>query len=141
MSNWATPDDVIDRWVGDNPPTDTDQVQLLLDDAETIILSEYPNIQARINANEISAEIVKVVVVRMVTRLMRNPENLAYWQQQAGPFAQSRNFGEQKDIWLTPDEISMLAPKARGKAFQIDAAPQIQDPYFDDYIWIPTRVL
>jgi hypothetical protein len=140
MSTWATTTDVIDRWVGDNPPTDTDQIQLLLDDAEAVILSEYPSIQSRINTGEISAGIVKLVVTRMVIRLMRNPENLSSWQQMAGPFQQGRSFGAERDIWLTSDEMKMLAPNTKGKAFQIDLAPNAVDPTFEDYIWVEKHV-
>lgn len=135
MSTWATTTDVIDRWVGDNAPTDTDQIQLLLDDAEAIILGEYPSIQARIDAGTLSADIVKLVLVRMVTRLMRNPENLTSWQMNAGPFGQNRSFGQERDIWLTPDELAMLAPNVRGKAFQIDLAPQAIAPVIEDTVW------
>tara|TARA_R110000868_G_C10645376_1_gene744471 strand:+ start:212 stop:634 length:423 start_codon:yes stop_codon:yes gene_type:complete len=135
MSTWATPTDVIDRWVGDNAPTDTDQIQLLIDDAEVIILGEYPSIQTRIDDGDLSALLVSLVVVRMVTRLMRNPENLTYWQMNAGPFGQGRTFGDQRDIWLTADEMNMLAPNRRGKAFEIDLAPNAVAPVIEDTVW------
>jgi hypothetical protein len=137
MSTWATPTDVLDRWVGDNAPTDTVQIQLLIDDAEIIILGEYPSIQTRIDAAQLSLQLVSLVVVRMVTRLLRNPENLTYWQQQAGPFGQARNFSESRDIWLTTDEIKMLAPNKAGKSFEIDLAPNAVAPVIEDHVWQP----
>ena len=45
---WATPDDVIDRWIGDGAPTDTAQVGLWIADAETLIRFEYPDIDTRV---------------------------------------------------------------------------------------------
>jgi len=136
MSNWATPANVIARWVGDNPPEDTDQIQLLIDDAEAVILSEYPSIQARIDSNKLSESVVTLVVTRMVIRLLRNPENLTYWQQQTGPFGQARNFSETKDIWLTADESNMLAPNRKGNAYEVNVGVNAISPSANDMIWI-----
>jgi hypothetical protein len=122
--SWTTFEDVTDRWVGQNEPTDEALVDALILDAESVILSVYPAIQTRIDADTISINVVKMVVVRMVSRVLRNPENLTYWQQQTGPFGQARNFGTNgSDIWLTEDEKNMLAPSNRGKAFSVDLAP------------------
>jgi hypothetical protein len=126
---WATFQDVTDRWVGQNEPTDEDVVNALLLDAEAIILAEYPAIQARIDAGSLPLQVVTMVVCRMVSRILRNPENLTYWQQQTGPFGQGRNFKD-SDIWLTTDELNLLAPKKRGKAFEIDLAPYAVDGRF-----------
>lgn len=120
---WATFADVTDRWVGSGAPTDEAQVEALISDAEAVILSEFPAIQDRIDAGTLAQQVVTMVVVRMVSRILRNPENLTYWQQNTGPFGQGRSFGSDKDIWLTADELSMLAPKKRGKAFEVDLAP------------------
>lgn len=118
--SWATFADVTDRWVGTNPPTDEALVESLIGDAEAVILSKFPKIQDRIDSATLPLGVVTMVVVRMVSRVLRNPENLSYWQQQTGPFGQARNFGSQVDIWLTEDERSMLAPNNTGKAFQVD---------------------
>lgn len=123
---WATFNDVKDRWVGQSEPTDQDQVAALIQDAEAVILAEFPKIQERIDANTLPLSVVTMVVVRMVSRVLRNPENLTYWQQQTGPFGQGRNFKE-SDIWLTTEERNLLAPKKRGKAFEIDLAPYAVD--------------
>ena len=122
---WATFSDVTDRWVGSDTPTDTALVNALIADAETIILSVYPRIQERITAGTLSADTVNLVVVRMVSRVLRNPENLTYWQQNTGPFGQGRSFGTEKDLWLTQDEKNLLAPVVRGKAFSLTTAPDM----------------
>lgn len=119
--SWATPQDIVDRWVGNDVPTDTDLMEALIADAEAVILAEFPKIQDRIDDNELPLGTVVMVVSRMVTRLLRNPENLSYWQQQTGPFMQARNFaGAASDIWLTDNELSLLAPKSRGKAYEVN---------------------
>jgi hypothetical protein len=129
---WATFQDVTDRWVGQNEPSDEDVVNALIMDAEAVILAEYPGIQGRIDAGTLPLALVTMVVCRMVSRVLRNPENLTYWQQQTGPFGQSRNFGTASDIWLTGEEEEMLAPKRKGKAFEVNLAPHATS--FSNYI-------
>lgn len=134
--SWATPQDIIDRWVGNDVPTDTALMTALIADAESVILSEYPGIQTRIDDSELPLNTVTMVVVRMVTRLLRNPENLTYWQQQTGPFGQARNYGTGNgDIWMTDNELSMLAPKRRGKAYEVDQGYVSAELLSDDLIW------
>jgi hypothetical protein len=128
---WTTFADVTDRWVGSDAPTDQNLVEALIDDAEAVVLAEYPAIQDRIDAATLPLNLVKLVVVRMVSRVLRNPENLTYWQQTTGPFGQARNFGTGgSDIFMTEEEEGLLAPKKRGKAFEVNVAPnaRIQEP-------------
>ena len=123
---WATYADVTDRWVGPNEPTDEDLVSALLADAEAVILSEFPQIQDRIEAGTLPQNVLTMVQVRMVSRVLRNPENLTYTQQMTGPFSQAKNYGTNgnTDIWLSDEERNLLAPKrSKGKAFEIDLAP------------------
>ena len=126
--SWTTPQDVQDRWVGAGVPTDTDLIQALIDDAESVILSDYPGIQVRIDDDELPINTVILVVCRMVTRLLRNPESLNYVQQTTGPFGQARNFGDNVDIWLSADEKSLLAPNRSGKAYSFNSAPDMRSP-------------
>jgi hypothetical protein len=122
--SWATFEDVTDRWIGPNAPADDDLVTALIADAESVILSEYPRIQERIDAETLPLSTVILVVVRMVSRQLRNPEGLTYWQQTTGPFGQARNFGSApQDLWLTPEEKNLLSPRRKGKAFSVDLAP------------------
>ena len=122
--SWTTPQNVLDRWIGPGAPDDEDLIQALIEDAEVVILSKYPLIQERIDDDRLPLASVILVVVRMVTRQLRNPEGLTYWQQTTGPFGQARNYGNAaQGIWLTDEEEEMLSPKARGKAFEINLAP------------------
>ena len=144
MTTWTTFADVTARWVGGGVPTDEALVDALIDDAETVILSAFPRIQERIDALTLSEDVVTLVTVRMVTRVLRNPENLTYHQQTTGPFGQARNFGSSgSDIWLTDDERNLLAPVTRGKAFSIDLGPDkssgnilITEPDTTEPVWI-----
>lgn len=120
---WTTPQDIRERWIGDDTPENDELLRALISDAESVILSSYPAIQARIDANTLSQGVVTMVTCRMVSRVLRNPENASYLSQTTGPFSQARNLG-QTDIWLTSDEEQLLAPtSSSGKAFSVDLAP------------------
>lgn len=125
---WTTFDDIVARWVGPGAPTDEELVTALILDAEAVITSEYPAINGRIFSGTLPLQVVQMVTARMVTRVLRNPESVTYWQQQTGPFGQARNFGDNRDIWLTENEKDMLAPNTRGKAFMLNLAPDGSSP-------------
>ena len=134
---WTTFDDIVDRWVGAGVPTDEDLVGALIGDAETVILAEFPRIQERIDDESLSVDVVKFVVSRMVSRLLRNPEGLSYVQQSTGPFSQARNYsGAAADVWLSADEKAMLAPGGVGKAFSVNLGPDMQPPSVASDVWV-----
>lgn len=72
---WATPDDVIDSWIGDDAPDDPLLVEKWIARAERLIRRECPSIPARItsDAEPDLADTVNDVVVAVVTRVFRNP--------------------------------------------------------------------
>lgn len=72
---WATPDDVIDSWIGDDAPDDDLLIAKWIGRAERLIRREFPSLADRIasGAEPDLAETVNDVVVSMVTRVFRNP--------------------------------------------------------------------
>lgn len=125
---WTSPQDILDRWVGGEPAVSTEQLEVLIGDAETVILGEYPKIQDRIDSGDLNIETVVMVVSRMVSRLLRNPEIAGYVQQSTGPFAQSINYGSNIDIWMLDNEKQLLSPKRGKKAFEIDLGSNAVSP-------------
>lgn len=137
--HWTSFDDVVARWVGSGAPTDEALVDALILDAEAIIKAEYPAIQTRIDTNALNLDVVKMVVVRMVTRVLRNPEAVSYWQQNTGPFGQARNFGDNTDIWLSENEKNLLAPSNRNKAFEVNQGYDATPGSSEDLIWLTIK--
>lgn len=138
--HWASFEDVVARWVGNDAPTNEELVDQLIHDAEHVILAEFPKIQERIDEELLDASVVKMVVVRMVTRVLRNPESLTYWQQTTGPFGQARNYGENNgDIWLSENEKALLAPKRTGKAYEVNQGFNAVSGTSNDLIWMTVR--
>ena len=72
---WATSDDVIDSWIGDDAPDDPLLVEKWIARAERMIRREFPSIPARIvaDAEPDLADTVNDIVVAVVTRVFRNP--------------------------------------------------------------------
>lgn len=72
---WATPDDVIDSWIGDDAPDDDLLIAKWIGRAERLIRREFLSLADRIasGAEPDLAETVNDVVVSMVTRVFRNP--------------------------------------------------------------------
>lgn len=135
MPTWTSFTDVTSRWVGNDVPTDETLVETLLGDAEQIILSTYPGIQARITAETLPVERVVMVVVAMVTRLLRNPEFVRTIQETVGAFSQSRTYlGNDSGLFLSDSEAALLRPNSPSKAFQVDMGYDAGSPA--DLVWI-----
>jgi len=126
---WATPDDVIDAWVGpDAAPDDEGQVSLWLARAERRIRAAVPDIQARIDAEEPDLlENAVDVAVAMVTRVYRNPSGhrSVSGQETTGQFSGSNTitFGGNNPgaLELLDDERDLLAGSSGDAgAFEVD---------------------
>lgn len=88
----VTADDVKARWLtslGPIPATD-EELATLAEDAEGLILDEFPDIPERITDGRMKKATVVRVAARMVLRLLRNPEGTRTVQESAGEFSQSR---------------------------------------------------
>ncbi|QAB17481.1 hypothetical protein Leucomu_05695 [Leucobacter muris] len=137
MSVWATPTDVTDAWLADDPPPTTGKIQTWIDKAEREIRRQVPDIQARIDAEvdddpegEGLLQDAIDVVVEMVTRVFLNPrrersrsENIG-----TGPLSEAVTVtagGENPGkLYLAADELAKLQPPVeRGGAFEIDLMP------------------
>ena len=124
---WSAPDDVRSRWVSDSPLTvDDAALNVLLEDAEDLVLSEFPDISERI-PSPIPVLRVKRVIARVVIRHLKNPDGVRVQMETAGPFSDQRTFSGDSPgaLYLTDQDRSDLSPSvAPGKAFQIDMTPK-----------------
>lgn len=122
---WVTPEQVLDRWAGSNKPSDEDLVELWIGDAETLVRSEFPDIDDRLEADEPAlADRVEWVVVRVVTRGLRNPDGVRQQAETTGPRSESLTFVAPRpgDLYLTAQERQMLSGRpgaARPRAFTV----------------------
>lgn len=130
--SWTDPSDVTDRWAGSGQPHDTALIQRLIEDAEEIIRFEYPDIVDRVDDGEsgiapedpLPIERIRLVVSRMVSRHLRNPDGVRQITESTGPFSENRTFAGDLpgQLLLLDEERRMLgylpgAPKQ--KAFTV----------------------
>lgn len=135
---WTTAQDVLNSWIGGDAPTDLAKVDAWIGKAERLIRREVPDIQARIDAEAPSTELLdttKDVVAAAVTRVFRNPEGRRSMSVGTGPFSENVTFGGDQPggLFLTDDELSSLQGfKAGQRAFTIDMIPSTS-PYSPFY--------
>ena len=121
---WTTPQDVLDRWVGDGRPTDEALLEKLIGDAEDHLVFEYPDLPDRVLGGDPPVARVQRVVAAMVTRVLRNPKGVRQQQITTGPFQRGETFAGDRpgELTLTDEERALLgySPGAPGqKAFTI----------------------
>lgn len=121
---WTVAQDVIDRWVGPGAPSVTSQIDLLIEDAEQLIVEKFPKIQDRIDDGSLKPVTIKRVVSGMVARVYQNPENLSYFQRTTGPFGSGKTFRDSgvSGLGLSDSDIAALSPRIGG-AFSVDLLP------------------
>lgn len=73
MGQFANTSDIATRWQGYVQSQHQQPAQAYIEEAEAIILQQYPNLQSRINKG-FPKVIVTGVVVDMVKRVLQNPE-------------------------------------------------------------------
>jgi hypothetical protein len=134
MPGWSTvvAADVTGAWIGDNAPTDADLINVWIGKAEREIVSRVPDIEARIAAeateDPVSTALLadaKDVVVAMVIRVFRNPDNVRQSTTTTGPFSESRTVGGDNpgSLELTSDEVKKLSGSGSGRAYEINLIP------------------
>ena len=124
--SWATPEDVIDRWVGPGAPADEDLIQRWLDDASVIIRAEVPDIDDRVDDPGTPPDLATVVFVqaRMVMRCLQNPRGVR--QEGVGPYNTTYAGDHPGTPWLTDEERALLLGepvRGRQRAFTVDTTP------------------
>lgn len=123
---WVTADDVIAAWIGNDAPSDSDQVQLWIEKAERLVIQTVPGVVEWVGGDPMRREIAGDVVTAMVIRKFRNPEGYRTFNanQTSGPFSgnQSVTVGGDHpgELYLTDVERASLgASTRRRKAFSV----------------------
>lgn len=126
MSIWVQPQDVLDRWTGDDAPAVNDKILItLIDDAEILLEARFSNIAERIQNETLKDGILKIVVSAMVQRAYNSePTNKASYSYTSGPFSEQGSYSGssgEDGMSLTQKEIALLAPKGSlSRAFSVN---------------------
>lgn len=87
MALYAAVSDVADRYEGELSASAQRWIATLLEDAESVLYSEIPSLDARVADGRTSADTVRRVECSMVLPVLRNPSG--YASQSAGEFSYS----------------------------------------------------
>lgn len=112
MAMWFT-DDPADVWE-DQDAAMLRKIARWIDQAETIISTKFPTIQARIDTETISVKAVAGVVEEMVSRAVDRElrggvesEQMPEWSV---GYETGQGMGKGSRLYLTTDEFALLAP-------------------------------
>lgn len=140
MAVWATAQDVLDAWIGEDAPTDEAKVETWAGKAERLIRRTVPDVVSRVEVGETDlAENLNDVVVAMVTRVFRNPQGVRQVNTTTGPFTENVTFGGDTpgSLVLLADELVLLSPEgesAKASPTTVDMIPPTS-PFHPD--WTP----
>lgn len=86
--------DVKDRWLLGAMPVEDRQIEVLLEDAEQEIATEYPHIyKAAASPDAVEHGRVIKVACQLVIRVLRNPHGYRSISDGTGPFSDLRTYG------------------------------------------------
>lgn len=85
MARYATVADVAARLGRELTEAEKERVGALLDDAETILRTRIPDLDEQVSTGRIPADVVRLVLVSMVLRVVRNPGG--YRSESAGDYS------------------------------------------------------
>jgi len=115
MADFATVDDIASTW---RPLTEQEREAAggLLPLGSAVIRHRFPSIDSRIDAGHLDPNLVKLVLVQMVIRVLRNPEGLRVMS--LGAYSETRESSpDHLGLHLTDDEVAVLAPRSRAGGF------------------------
>lgn len=111
---WVTYEDIVNRWTsGESYPISQTVTETLIEDAEVLILREFPTIQTRITSGELNLSLVKQVVARMIKGYVINGNGLSQHSQTVGPYTNSESYSTKTsryELMLTANDRALLAP-------------------------------
>lgn len=146
MSVWASVADIEAVYEDEVP----DRAAALLDQAETLLNAQVPTIGARITAETLDPDLVRITLVDAVIRVLRNPRGFS-WERE-GDYSYGMPLNRGKDpgtggISFHPSELERLRATAGasvgtiplGDPYKLPAAHRwsgpLLDTWSDKYLW------
>jgi hypothetical protein len=101
------------------------RAEALLRFAEAIIKQRFKDLDARVQAGELTPDIVVMIEANMVRRAMVVPvEGVTQQAETNGPFSTSQTFANPMgNLYLSKDDLRLLGVTKSGRAFAVDMTP------------------
>lgn len=114
-TQWATAQDVRDRWLAGPLSVDDEQIDVLLADVEDFLVGEFTDLDDRLADGSLTTARLRRVVVRIAIRVLRNPSGYRQVTSGTGPFTGSATYGGDQpgEIFVTDEDRKDLV--GRGK--------------------------
>lgn len=94
------------------------QIASWIDQAEALIASRIPNLGALVAAGRLSAEVVRMVIVWVVARKVKNPDGKQNERVDDYSYGFDEN-AKRGAIFLTDEEWDLLIPRAASSSFTV----------------------
>ncbi|MDO5535373.1 MAG: hypothetical protein Q4F65_12070 [Propionibacteriaceae bacterium] len=140
MDTWTTPDDVKTRWIGTAALPDDTIIQAWIEDAETLIFAEFPDLADRLtdDPNQQWRKRVTYVAAQLTIQALKNPDGVRQQAQTAGAFTNSVTFGTEtisQAMSLTPAHRALLqVGRVRHVGIDMTPPPPAEHPL--DGSWV-----
>ena len=114
-TQWATAQDVRDRWLAGPLSVDDEQIDVLLADVEDFLVGEFTDLDDRLADGSLTTARLRRVVVRIAIRVLRNPSGYRQVTSGTVPFTGSATYGGDQpgEIFVTDEDRKDLV--GRGK--------------------------
>ena len=107
--------DVRARWLSGPLSVDDEQIEILLGDVEDFLAGEFPDLDERLADGRLTDSRLRRVVVRIASRVLRNPDGYRQVSSGTGPFTGSATYAGPApgEIYVTDEDRKDLV--GRGK--------------------------
>lgn len=117
---FVTYQDVVNRWNGHGNnttfPVSKTVTDTLIEDAEALILREFPTLAERVESKNLNPTLIKQVVSRMINSYVINGNGLSQRSSTVGPYTESRSYSARTSriyLELTDADRELLSPMVR----------------------------
>lgn len=114
---FVTYQDIVNRWNGQGDTLSFPIAQVVaetyIEDAEALILKEFPNLQERVTNGELNPVLIKQVVARMINSYITNGNGLSQHSKTVGPYTDSKSYSTKTSrayLEMTEQDREVLSP-------------------------------
>ena len=115
---WTSAEDVRVRWLAGPLSVEDEQIDVLLADVEDFLTGEFPDLTELLADGRLTASRLRRVIVRIASRVLRNPSGYRQVTSGTGPFTGSATYGGDQpgEVYVTDEDRKDLIGRGKGRA-------------------------